>query len=76
MASDPQTRAAEYLSAQQLDGFDEIDPEDVITGAVVVFKVERLDEKGAAIVVAADVDWVTIIGMLRAAEAIQLQVDG
>lgn len=57
----------QYLAGTGLDGLDELDPGDVITGAVVLLRVERPSEEGSAMVMATAVDYFSQLGMLTAA---------
>ena len=58
----------DYLSsAPTLSGVDELGEADIITAGVVVLRVERADEQGAAVLVACTTDWVTQRGLLAIA---------
>lgn len=56
-----------HLEHVELDGLEELEDEDVITGVVVLLRVERPAEEGSALVMTSDVDYFSQLGMLTAA---------
>ncbi|WP_087485544.1 hypothetical protein [Brachybacterium massiliense] len=64
---DPRDQLLQHLEHADLDGVDELEDGDVITGAVVLLRVERLSEEGTAVVMTSDVDFFSQLGLLTAA---------
>lgn len=64
-----------HLEQSDLVGVEELEPGDLITGAVVLVRVERVDEDGSALVLTSDVDFFTQLGMLTAARDLMRDED-
>lgn len=67
MSDDRHAQLLQHLEHADLDGVDELEDADLITGAVVLLRVERAAEEGTALVLASDVDYFSQLGLLTAA---------
>lgn len=56
----------QHIGSARLDGVDELEAEDVITGVVVLVRLERVSESGQSLLMLADVDYFSQLGMLHA----------
>lgn len=65
-----------HLEHAELDGIEELEGDDVITGVVILLRVERPAEDGSALVMTSDVDFFSQLGMLTAARDLMREDDG
>lgn len=61
-----QEQLAHHIASTELEGAEEIEADDVITGVVVLVRLERVAEEGSALLMLSDVDYFTQLGMLQA----------
>lgn len=58
-----------HLEESNLQGLEDLLEGDIITGAAVVVRVERLDDPDPAFAVLQTVDYITVAGLLHLAQA-------
>lgn len=61
-----QDQLVHHIDTAELDGVEEIDEGDVITGVVVLVRLERAAEEGSALLMLSDVDYFSQLGLLQA----------
>lgn len=61
-----QDQLVHHIDTAELEGVEEIEEGDVITGVVVLVRLERAAEEGSALLMLADVDYFSQLGLLQA----------
>lgn len=61
-----QDQLVHHIDTAELDGVEEIDEGDVITGVVVLVRLDRAAEEGSALLMLSDVDYFSQLGLLQA----------
>ncbi|MCZ4325683.1 hypothetical protein [Brachybacterium paraconglomeratum] len=61
-----QDQLVHHIDTAELDGVEEIEEGDVITGVVVLVRLERAAEEGSALLMLSDVDYFSQLGLLQA----------
>lgn len=59
-----QDQLVHHIGSTDLEGVEEIEDDDVITGVLVLVRLERAAEEGSALMMLADVDYFSQVGML------------
>lgn len=62
-----------YLEQADLQGIEAIELGDIITGVALAVRVERADDDAPAVLVATDVDWITVRGLFAVGEQVQVE---
>lgn len=77
MMNDRHAQLLQHIEHANLEGIEELEDEDLITGVVVLLRVERPAEDGSALVMTSDVDFFSQLGLLVAArQLMQTDDDG
>lgn len=61
-----QDQLVHHIDTAELEGVEEINDDDVITGVVVLVRLERAAEEGSALLMLSDVDYFSQLGLLQA----------
>ncbi|MFE7605764.1 hypothetical protein ACFU1Q_11440 [Brachybacterium paraconglomeratum] len=61
-----QDQLVHHIDTAELEGVEEINDDDVITGVVVLVRLERAAEEGPALLMLSDVDYFSQLGLLQA----------
>lgn len=61
-----QDQLVHHIDTAELEGVEEINDDDVITGVVVLVRLDRAAEEGSALLMLSDVDYFSQLGLLQA----------